>query len=127
MEDQHQYLLTREQLLKLAEFVGDAKWIWRRTRLYEGSLSTLGSLCTISAVLLAFIYSGIESTRNLRHVIVVYWMALTGIGLCYSLLRHWWGQIKREDFRKEAEKEMILGMEDAKIKTEIDQLTRGIE
>jgi hypothetical protein len=126
MEEQEtRYILTKEEMMKLSVFQGDAIWRLRRAILLDVAFSPMFISFMWAMIWLTEIY--VKDTTPVRFLVIFYWIFLALSSSIYVLFRIRWGQNKRDEWRKKAEQEMILGMEEAKVKHEIQQLTDEIE
>jgi len=123
-EQEHRYILTKEEMMKLSVFQGDAIWRLRRAFLIDVAfIPMLISFMWAMMWMAEFYEKGITPPRFL---VIVYWLFLALSSSIYVLFRIRWGQNKRDEWRKKAEQEMILGMEEARVKHEIENLTDEI-
>jgi len=120
-EHETHYILTKEEMLKLSTFAGDAIW-----RLHRAEILDVGVQPMILVLICAISFLFNNQSQSLWGV-YSYWGLLIAVGSFYVFARYLWKRNNRAAWQEYAKKEMILGMEEAQVKYEINHLTREIE
>ena len=118
-EQETRYILTKDEMLKLSTFQGDAIWRLRRAEILDVGLQPF-------ILMLICAFSFLLNHQNLFGV-YVYWSLLVVAGFFYMFFRYLWKGNNRAAWQEYAKKEMILWMEEARVKHEINYLTNEIE